>query len=104
MTELPPSYHPDYVPPLTQQTLKPHRETTVLVLGILGFAVCFICGIIAWVMGKNDLEEMNAGIMDASGRSLTNAGRICGKISTILGIISLGIYSLWIIIVILSHI
>jgi len=54
--------------------LKPHRGVVVLVLGILGIVVCFICGIIAWVMGNNDLREMTAGIMDPSGRGMTQAG------------------------------
>jgi len=40
-------------------------------------------------MGSSDLKQMDAGAMDASGRSLTNAGRIIGLVSTILGIIGL---------------
>jgi hypothetical protein len=51
------------------------------VLGILGIACCFICGIIAWVMANKDLAEMAAGSMDPSGRGLTQAGKICGMIS-----------------------
>ena len=74
-------------PPL--QPLKPHRGAVVLVLGILGIVVCLICGIIAWVMGNGDLREMNAGIMDPSGRGMTQAGKICGMISVILAIVSL---------------
>lgn len=35
-------------------------------------------------MGKNDLREMEAGQMDPAGRSLTNAGRICGIIGCVL--------------------
>lgn len=35
-------------------------------------------------MGNGDLKEMDAGAMDPSGRSTTNAGRICGIIATIL--------------------
>ncbi|HHH76031.1 MAG TPA: DUF4339 domain-containing protein [Phycisphaerae bacterium] len=70
------------------QYLKPHRGTVVLVLGILGLVFCFICGIIAWVMGNNDLREMDEGVMDPAGRDVTNAGRVCGMISTILGICS----------------
>jgi hypothetical protein len=66
------------------QLLKPHRGSAVLVLGILGLVVCVICGIIAWVMGNNDLREMAAGTMDASGRGLTQAGKICGMISVLL--------------------
>jgi uncharacterized membrane protein YidH (DUF202 family) len=74
------------------QPLKPHRGAVVLVLGILGIVVCFICGIIAWVMGNGDLREMNAGIMDPSGRGLTQAGKICGMISVILTIVALCIW------------
>jgi hypothetical protein len=58
----------------------------VLVLGILGLVVCFICGIIAWVMGKTDLREMEAGRMDRSGEGMTRAGKICGMISVIVAI------------------
>ncbi|MHC4604678.1 MAG: hypothetical protein ACYS6W_15275, partial [Planctomycetota bacterium] len=50
--------------PVTQQPLQPHRGSVVLVLGILGLVVCFICGIIAWVMGNNDLRQIDTGIMD----------------------------------------
>lgn len=64
--------------------MKPHRGTLVLVLGILGIVSCFPLGIAAWVMGKRDLKEMDAGTMDASGRGNTNAGRICGMIGTLL--------------------
>ena len=81
------------------QMLKPHRGTTVLVLGILGLVVCVICGIIAWVMGKNDLREMDAGIMDPSGRGTTNAGRICGMISVILACVG---FAIWLILVIVG--
>jgi hypothetical protein len=66
--------------------LEPHRGTTVLVLGILGFVVCFICGIIAWSMANTDLRAMQEGRMDPSGRDITNAGKICGIISTLLAI------------------
>jgi len=64
--------------------MKPHRGTLILVLGILGLVVCGPLGIAAWVMGNGDLKEMDAGAMDPSGRSTTNAGRICGIIATIL--------------------
>jgi hypothetical protein len=70
--------------------MKPHRGTLILVLGILSLILCGIfAGIPAWIMGNNDLREMDAGTMDPSGRSLTNAGRVCGMITTILTIIAL---------------
>jgi hypothetical protein len=74
--------------------LKPHRATAVLVLGILGLVVCTICGIIAWVMGNNDLREMAAGRMDRSGEGMTRAGRICGMIATILMIVGVVFYAI----------
>jgi hypothetical protein len=63
----------------------PHRGVLVLVLGILGIVLCFICGIVAWVMGNADLRAMAAGQMDRSGEGLTKAGKICGIVGTILG-------------------
>ena len=56
----------------------------ILVLGILGLVLCGFLGIAAWVMGSGDLKEIDAGLMDPSGRSMTNAGRICGMIATFL--------------------
>ena len=81
-----------------QQPLRPHRGGIILALGILGLVVCFICGIIAWIMGKNDLKEMEAGTMDLSGRGLTQAGRICGMVSVILPI---AVICLWLLMAIL---
>lgn len=73
--------------PITQESLRAHRGVLVLVLGILGIVCCFILGIVAWVMGNNDLREMDAGTMDPSGHGLTKAGKICGMIGVILAII-----------------
>jgi hypothetical protein len=39
-------------------------------------------------MGNNDLAEMRAGRMDPEGEGLTNAGRICGIIGTILMVVA----------------
>ncbi len=68
--------------------MKPHRGTLILVFGILGIVLCGPLGIAAWVMGNGDLKEMNAGLMDPSGRDNTNAGRICGIIGTVLLILN----------------
>ena len=69
--------------------MKPHRATLILVLGILGLVICAPLGIVAWILGNGDLKEMDAGTMDPSGRSTTNAGKICGMIATILMIVGL---------------
>ena len=63
-----------------------HRGQLIMVLGILSFFVGGpILGLVAWIMGSNDLKEMRAGRMDPEGESQTNTGRICGMISTLLG-------------------
>lgn len=67
--------------------MRPHRGVTVLVFGILGLLACQLFGIAAWVMGNEDLRQMDAGWMDPSGRDMTNAGRICGMIGTAMLII-----------------
>ena len=67
--------------------MKPHRGVLILVFGILGLVMCAPLGTVAWIMGNGDLKEIDAGAMDSSGRGLTNAGRICGMIATILMIL-----------------
>lgn len=83
-----PPVTPTEAQPVAQQPLAPHRGTLILVLGIVSIACsCFICGIIAWVMGNNDLKQMAAGMMDRTGEGLTKAGKICGIVSVILAIV-----------------
>jgi hypothetical protein len=72
--------------------MKPHRGTLILVLGILSLVLCAPLGIAAWIMGNGDLKQIDAGTMDPSGRSTTNAGRICGMIGTILLIIGVVVW------------
>lgn len=69
--------------------MQPHRGTLILVLGILSLLVCGICGIVAWVMGNNDLRQIKAGQMDPEGLGTTQAGRICGIIGVVMMFISL---------------
>ena len=77
--------------------MKPQRGGVILALGIIGIVVCFVCGIIAWVMGQGDLKEMKQGLRDPSGEQLTKAGMICGIIGTILGVLAI----IWYIIVVI---
>ena len=85
--------HQGYTQPPAYQ--KSGRGGLVLALGILSLTTsCFILGIIAWVMGNNDLADMDAGVMNPTERGLTNAGRIIGMISTILAIIGIGFFIL----------
>ena len=68
--------------------LESHRGGLILTLGLLGFC-CFITGIMAWVMGSQDLNKMKAGTMDNSGEGLTRAGFVIGIITTVIGVLSM---------------
>jgi hypothetical protein len=99
-TQAPP-VTPTEAQPVTQQPLAPHRGTLILVLGILSLVCCFICGIIAWVMGNGDLKEMAAGRMDPAGEGMTKAGKICGIIGVAMQIVGIVLMVIWLIFVFL---
>jgi hypothetical protein len=69
--------------------MKPHRGTLILVFGIISLVACAPFGFFAWMMGNNDLREIDSGLMDPSGRPNTSAGRICGIIGSILFFVQL---------------
>ena len=102
--------------------LAPHRGSTIMALGITGAAMalfggilamsCYICfplflipvgslglTISAWVMGRNDLAAIDAGVMDPAGRDSTMAGMIAGIVGVaILGagaLVVAGLFVLW---------
>ncbi len=77
--------------------MQPHRGPVILVFGILGFLICQIFAPIAWLMGRADLREMEAGRMDPTGKGLTQAGMILGIIGTILIALSLFLFIVWLI-------
>ncbi len=74
--------------------LRPHRGTSILVFGILGVLCCFIFGIMAWVMGAEDLKNMRNGHMDPSGEGMTKAGWILGIISVAFAVLGILMYML----------
>lgn len=84
-------------PPGGAPGVRPHRGAMILVFGILGIVCCVIFGIVAWVMGNNDLQAMQAGQMDRSGEGLTKAGKIIGMISVLLLIIGILLQVLFIV-------
>ena len=89
--------------PVTQQPLTSHRGVLILVLGILSIVCCFICGIVAWVMGNNDLKQMAAGTMDRSGEGLTKAGKICGIVGIVVQLVLLVLQLLGLGFITISH-
>ena len=82
---------PDNYAPTAPAYQTPHRGALILVLGLLGIFLqpCPgpIFALIAWVMGSNDLREMEAGRMDRRGMDLTRAGMVMGMILSILWIL-----------------
>jgi hypothetical protein len=79
---------------LPHSSLRPHRGVLILVFGILGLVLCFPFGIAAWIMGNGDLKEIRAGRLDPAGEGLTQAGRICGIVATILAVIYVVVFFL----------
>lgn len=80
--------------------MQSHRGVLILVFGILGLVLCQVFSIVAWVMGKTDLAEMDAGRMDPEGRGLTKAGQILGIIGTLLFAVGL-LFALVVVIIVL---
>jgi thioredoxin 1 len=75
--------------------MKPHRGSQIQTFGILGLIICMPLGIAAWVMGNNDLKEMDQGLMDPNGRDKTKLGKTLGIISVslaALALVALGIF------------
>ncbi len=71
--------------------LPEHPEgTTILVLGIVGFVV-FPCGIIAWYMGHKALKEIRASGISYSNESNINVGKILGMVTSIIGMVAVGL-------------
>ena len=82
--------------------LPPHRGGLIMALGLVsligGSAICFpvIIGPIAWFMAHADLRAMRDGEMDPTGESMVRTGQVCGIISTIILVVSIGIFGLFI--------
>jgi predicted RNA-binding Zn-ribbon protein involved in translation (DUF1610 family) len=88
--------------------LRPHRGGLVMSLGLIslvgGWAMCLpvVIGPIAWIMAQADLRAMRDGEMDPSGESMVRTGQVCGIISTIILILSLGVIGLVIVAAVLE--
>jgi DNA-directed RNA polymerase subunit RPC12/RpoP len=73
-----------------------HNGIPILVLGALSlFVMPLPLGLVAWLWGNQDLRKMDAGEMDPEGRGMTQAGRICGMISTVVACCILGLVLLY---------
>ena len=79
-----------------------HRGGMILTMGIMSIVCNFalIPGILAWILGRADLQQMRAGRMDRSGEGITQAGMIMGIIMTVMAAISAVLVILYFIVVI----
>ena len=69
------------------EPVQAHRGVLLLIFGILSILLCFLFGIVSWVMGNGDLKAMAEGKMDPSGEGLTKAGKILGIIGVVLNLL-----------------
>lgn len=68
---------------------EPHRGMMILIFGIIGFVCCGFFAFAAAIMGRNDLQKIDAGDMDPEGRGLTLAGMILGYVGSVLIVIAI---------------
>ncbi|MBK8983311.1 MAG: DUF4190 domain-containing protein [Ignavibacteria bacterium] len=91
----PPSFSPQ--PPVPPPSSSPNtgggassNAIFALVLGILSYLLCgLFAAIPAWVLGKKELNEINAGRSPEAGKTLATIGMWLGIINVILSVIAI---------------
>jgi hypothetical protein len=70
-----------------------------LVAGILSWVVCpFILGIVAWIMGKGEINKINRGESSEAGRTMAKIGMWLGIVNIIICVL-VGLLYLFIIVI-----
>jgi hypothetical protein len=77
-----------FTPAAARRFSQPHRGGVILTLGIIGIVCCQLLAPVAWVMGQTDLRQIDSGVMDPEGRTMTQVGMVLGIIGTALLILS----------------
>jgi hypothetical protein len=65
----------------------PRAFGSTLPKGVSGLLCCWPTGVVAWILGTMDLDQIRKGQMDPSGKGLTQVGMVLGSISTVLAIL-----------------
>ena len=86
---------------------EPHRARLVRFLGIAGLILSVValcggvaglvglpCSLAAWIMAREDLAKMRAGVMDPRGERRTRQGGDCGVFGLILSLLFVGFWAL----------
>ncbi|MCU0242542.1 MAG: DUF4190 domain-containing protein [Vicinamibacteria bacterium] len=71
------------------------QAKTALILGIVGFLCCQLCGPVAWFMGAKERSAIRSGWSSQAGEGMATAGMILGIISTVFLILGLIFTVLW---------
>lgn len=95
----PPSYNPPPPPvspnPVNSGGGASSNAIIALVLGILSYIACGIFAAVpAWIMGKKELNEINAGRSPEAGRTLANIGMWLGIVNIILSVLAIIIFGI----------
>jgi hypothetical protein len=78
---------------------KPDRGAIVLVMGILSYVICGIFAVVAVVMGRTALNDINAGLANPSDKALVQIGFWMGVINLALHLLGFAILIAFIVIV-----
>ncbi len=80
---------PPHRPPnLSARPSAPHRGGLILALAIVGWLICPVTSVVAWVMGQADLKKMKAMEMDPAGEGLTKAGVILAIVQLVVFVLA----------------
>ena len=87
------------LPPSSPGSPVPHHASFLLVLGIAGLACsCLPLGILVWVLAQKDLQLMDRGEVDQSGRGMTQAAKVLGIVEVaLLAIVLLSWLLIWLV-------
>jgi hypothetical protein len=61
----------------------------------LGAIPGIVLGGMAWTMGSSDLTDIRVGLIENEGEGMTRAGRTCGIIGLVLGLIALLLFCMY---------
>ena len=65
------------------------RAITILVLGIVGLLCCNLTAPVAWVLGRQELRDINLGAAPAQDQSFAQIGMVLGMVGTVLLVFAL---------------
>ena len=73
---------------------KPDRGVLVLIMGILSWVICLFFGIVAVIVGRSALADIDSGQANPNDRTLVKIGYWLGLISIILNVLAIGLFVL----------